>query len=118
VIRTKGRNRFNYNGRPFVWYVADETQLRIASMDKRFVVMFELIGKQPLMSISRHEFPGIPPSHPLPIWIVSPHFSQTVGGALVREILDWCFNPDHEIILYDGLSKTTAQRAWDSLGSI
>jgi hypothetical protein len=117
VIRTKGRNRFDYNGRQFIWYVADETQLRIASTDKRFVVMFELIGNQPLMSVSGYEFLGIPPSLQLPIWIVLPRFSNSVGGALVREILDWCFNPDHEIVLYDGPLKTTVQRAWDSLVS-
>jgi hypothetical protein len=117
VIRTKGRNRFDYNGRPFVWYVESETQLRIASVDKHFVVMLELVGHKPLMSVAGQEFLGIPASVKRPTWLVAPRFNQTVGGALVREILDWCFDPEHEINLYDGPKKTTIQRAWDSLTS-
>jgi hypothetical protein len=114
VIRTKGRNRFDYNGRPFIWYVVREAELRIASSDKRFVVMLELIGHNPLMSVSGQEFLGIPSSVKRPTWIVSPRFNQPIGGALVREILDWCFDLEHEINFYDGPPQTTIQRAWNS----
>jgi hypothetical protein len=57
---------------------------------------------------------GIPPSVKRPAWLVAPRFNQPVGGALVREILDWCFDPAHEINPYDGLPQATIQRAWDS----
>ena len=116
VIRTKGRSRFSYNGRPFVWYVLDETQLRIASADKHFVVAFELIGNGPLLSVSGPEFLGISPSVKRPVWIVPPQFTDSIGGKLIRAILDWCFDPKHVIVPYDGPRQTTVQRAWDSLG--
>ena len=117
MIRTKGRNRFDYNGRSFVWYVAREIELHIASEDKRFVVMLELIGNQPLLSVSGQEFLGIPPTVNRPAWIVASHFRQPFGGALIREILDWCFDPDHEVVHYEGPPQSTIQRAWDGLNS-
>jgi hypothetical protein len=115
MIRTKGRRRFDYNGRPFVWFIARDVELRIASVDKRFVVMYELIGNHPLMSISGQEFIGIPLAARRPVWIVAPPFVQSLGSAKVREILDWCFDPGHELLLYDDPPKTTVQRAWDEL---
>ena len=116
MIRTKNRNQFDYNGRPFVWYIARDSELRIASADKRFVVMYELIGNRRLISVAGQEFIGILPSVKRPAWLVAPQFRQSIGGALVREILDWSFDAEHEINLYDGPSQTTIQRAWDSLG--
>lgn len=114
LIRTKGRNRFDYNGRDFVWYIAHEVELRIASTDKQFAIMYELVGNGPLISVSGPEFPGVPASVKRPVWLVPPGFRRSLGGALVREILDWSFDPGHEINLYDGPAQTTIQRAWDS----
>ena len=117
VIRTKGRSRFDYNGRNFVWHIARDVELRIASTDKKFVVMYELIGSRPLMSVSGAEFVGVQPAAKRPLWLVPPHFNRPIGGALVREILSWCFDPGHEIIPYEGPPQTTIQRAWDGEGS-
>ena len=115
AIRTKGRVRFDYNGRPFVWHVADEVVLRIASADKHFSVAYELIGNNPLLAVGGPEFVGIAKSVSRPAWIVPPKFNARVSGRLVREVLNWCFDPDHEIIPYEGQPGTTVQRAWDSL---
>ncbi|HEY1068596.1 MAG TPA: hypothetical protein VGE52_20900 [Pirellulales bacterium] len=111
MIRTKGRNRFDYHGRGFVWHVAREVELRIASTDKSFAVMYELIGGRPLIAVSGPEFPGIPATLKRPTWIVPPSFSHSLGGTLVREILDWCFDPAHEIKPYEGSLGTTIERA-------
>ena len=115
MIRTKGRNRFDYNGRDFVWHIAREVELRIASTDKQFVVMYELIGDHPRLSVSGPEFLGVPPTLNRPVWLIPPHFGQRIGGALVREILDWSFDPSHQIIPYEGPPQSTIQHAWDNL---
>jgi hypothetical protein len=115
MIRTKGRNQFDYHGRAFVWRIAREIELRIASADKQFAVMWELIGNRPLMAVIGPEFLGIEPTVRRPAWIVPPTFHRSLGGALVREILDWCFDPNHEVIPFTGPPQTTIQRAWDSL---
>jgi hypothetical protein len=115
VIRTKGRRRFTYNGRRFVWYIARDIKLRIASNDKQFAVMYELIGNSPLFAVSGPEFLGVPATIKRPVWLVPPRFTRPLGSALVREVLEWCIDASHEIVRYEGLSQTTIQRAWDSL---
>ena len=117
AIRTKGRASFDYNGRAFVWHVADEFLLRIASTDKQFSVAYELVGNNRLLAVGGPEFIGIPKTVSRPTWIVPPEFSAEIGGRTVREILDWCFDPNHEIVPYDGPPGSTVQRAWDSLDS-
>ena len=117
AIRTKGRASFDYNGRAFVWHVADEVLLRIASTDKQFSVAYELVGNNRLLAVGGPEFIGIPKTSSRPAWIVPPEFSAEIGGRTVREILDWCFDPNHEIVPYDGPPGSTVQRAWDSLDS-
>lgn len=114
MIRTKGRNKFDHHGRSFVWYVKDDCLLCIASSDKRFSVWYELIGNQPLMSVSGQEFIGIARSVKRPAWIVPPNFGSAVGGKLIQKVLDWCFDENHEIVPYEGPSGTTVERAWDS----
>lgn len=114
AIRTKGRAPFDYNGRAFVWHVADDVLLRIASADKQFSVAYELLGSNRLLSVGGPEFIGLPNTVTRPAWIVPPEFSAKIGGRTVREILDWCFDPNHVILLYDGPPGTTVQRAWDS----
>jgi hypothetical protein len=114
MIRKKGRYRFDYKGRQFVWYYAHDISLRIASVDKQFGVLYELIGNNRLVAVSGPEFIGITKTVKRPVWIVPPQFSRPIGPALVREILDWCFDPDHTLIPYDGPPQTTIQRAWDS----
>lgn len=118
AIRTKGRRRFDFNGRPFVWFVKDDVYLRIASGDKRFSVIFELVGKQPLLGVSSHGFPGIPDAIARPAWIIPPKFAtQGSTPALVREVLEWCHDPDHEVVPYRGPPTSALQRMWDELAS-
>ena len=115
AIRTKGRAKFNYNGRNFVWYTSQMVLLRIASVDKQFSVGYELLGNNRLLVVSGPEFLGIDKTI-RPAWIVPPPFSTEIGGSTVREILDWCFDSAHEIVPYAGPPGTTIQRAWDSIG--
>lgn len=114
--RRKGRAPFDFEGRTFVWHVADDVLLRISSLDKQFSVAYELIGSQPLLAIQGPEFLGVPRSVQRPAWIVPPDLANGVGvGArLVHNVLTWCFDVDHEIVPYQGPSATTVQRAWDS----
>ena len=115
AIRTKGRAPFDYNGRKFVWHVTDEVLLRIASVDKQFSVAYELVGTNRLLAVGGPEFIGIPKTVRRPAWIVPPEFSAEIGGRTVREILEWCFDADHQIVPYEGPPGTTIQRVWDSL---
>ncbi len=115
AIRTKGRAPFDYNGRKFVWHVTDEVLLRIASVDKQFSVAYELVGTNRLLGVGGPEFIGIPKTVRRPAWIVPPEFSAEIGGRTVREILEWCFDADHQIVPYEGPPGTTIQRVWDSL---
>ena len=61
------------------------------------------------------EIIGIPKTVRRPAWIVPPEFSAEIGGRTVREILEWCFDADHQIVPYEGPPGTTIQRVWDSL---
>ena len=115
AIRTKGRASFDYNGRAFVWHVVDDCVLRIASADKQFSIGYDLIGHKRLMAVAGPEFIGIPKTVRRPAWIVPPELPTEIGGRTVRAILDWCFDPDHEIARYDGPPGNPVQRAWDSL---
>lgn len=118
AIRKKGRAQFNYNGRQFVWYVHREIYLRIASVDKQFSVTYELIGNTPLMGVTGPEFIGLPNTVRRPALIVPPPFSAEMGGRTVRQILDWCFDPNHVIAPYDGPPGGTVQRAWASFEAV
>ena len=70
AIRTKGRANFHYNGRDFVWHVANDVLLRISSNDKQFSVAYELIGNNRLLWIIGPEFIGIPITVRRPVLIV------------------------------------------------
>ena len=99
-IRTKGRAKFDYCGRQFVWWVDNETHLRIASADKQFVVSYLLYDPEsvgPLLAVHGPEFPGVSSTGSRPVWFVPPKFSATSMGGHVVEILDWCFKTEkHE----------------------
>ncbi|TWT81674.1 hypothetical protein CA13_31270 [Planctomycetes bacterium CA13] len=91
-IRKKGRAQFDFNGRPFVWWIEGDVHLRIASDDKRFIVGYLLIGDSSLLVVHGPEFPGIQnPERPLRIWV--PPLSPTpVIGQHVNHILTMCFD--------------------------
>lgn len=99
-IRTKGRAKFDYDGRRFVWWVDSDIYLRIASADKQFVVstpLHDLDSVGPLLAVLGPEFPGVSRTESRPVWFVPPKFSADSMGGHVANTLDWCFKTeDHE----------------------
>ncbi len=103
--RTKRRAKFDFHGRPFVWWVDGDRWLRIASRDKRFVVAFPLVravDQPPSLTVYGHEFPGLAPSEARPIHLVSPQPKGDSMGAWVEQLLVWCFDEAHEIVTAEG----------------
>ena len=98
AIRTQGRAKFDYNGRSFVWWVHQDTYLRIASADKQFVVSYVLYDPDsvgPLLAVLGPEFPGIARTEPRPMFLVPPKLNwECPMGRHVADILDWCFQSD------------------------
>jgi hypothetical protein len=81
--RTKKRAKFDFQGRPFVWWVEDEYYLRIASLDKKFVVAHPLWRRMehpPVIEVIGEEFPGVAPSHPRPCWFIVPEMPGNSMG--------------------------------------
>ena len=97
-IRRKGRTKFDYHGRQFVWWVDNDTYLRIASADKQFVVAYLLFDPNstgPLLAVHGQEFPGVSSKESRPAWFVLPKLSAASMGSHVAEILDWCFQTEN-----------------------
>lgn len=81
--RTRGRAKFDFNGRQFVWWIDGDYWLRIASADKRFVVAFALgraSDQVPILAVHGPEFLGLPPAPRLPTWSYRSH----AGNRWVR----------------------------------
>ena len=88
--RKKGRVKFDFNGRPFVWWIDNVTFLRIASDDKRFVVGNLLIDRLDLLAVHGPEFPQLDDSS-RPAWFVMPDLdTSTDFGRRVNDILEIC----------------------------
>jgi hypothetical protein len=103
--RTKGRAKFDFRGRPFVWWVDGDYWLRIASLDKRFVVAFALgraIDQPPILTVHGQEFPGLEPSEPRPIYLITLEPSGGSMGAWVDQLLTWSFDQAHELKRVEG----------------
>jgi hypothetical protein len=103
--RTKGRAKFDFRGRPFVWWVDGDYWLRIASLDKRFVVAFALgraADQPPILTVHGHEFPGLEPSEPRPIYLITLEPAGNSMGAWVDQLLIWSFDQKHELTRADG----------------
>jgi hypothetical protein len=99
--RTKGRARFDFRGRKFVWSIDGDRWLRIASLDKRFVVAVPMFrdSDQPLVLVVHgHEFPGLTPADARPVYLVVPEPSGSSMGAWVDQILTWSFDESHELL--------------------
>ena len=97
--RTKGRARFDFRGRAFVWWVDRDYWLRVSSLDKKFVIAYALgcaADTPPVVGVSGFEFPGIDRKEPRPVWLVAPELSGSMG-AWVEQLLSWSFDPGHEI---------------------
>jgi hypothetical protein len=110
--RTKGRAKFDFRGRPFVWWVDADRYLRISSLDKRFIIaapMGTAIDMPPVIEVIGQEFPGLDPSERRPIRLVVPESDSgecpapgTSMGAWVDELLRWSFDPGRALIRFDG----------------
>src|SRR5262249_58146236 len=97
--RTKGRAKFDFRGRPFVWWVDGDFWLRIASLDKRFVVAYALgraSDQPPILTVHGHEFPGLEPSEPRPIYLRTLEPAGASMGAWVEQMLALAFYPQPE----------------------
>lgn len=101
--RTKRRAKFDFHGRPFVWWVDNDRWLRIASLDKRFVVAFPLgraVDGPTILVVHGQEFLGLR-SSTRPIYLVVPEPTGKSMGAWVEQLLNWSFNPSHELVETD-----------------
>ena len=62
-VHKKGRSRFNHSGREFVWWVDNDTFVRVASADKSLVVAYLIYDVQNdvggIVAVHGPEFPGI-----------------------------------------------------------
>src|SRR5688500_19638660 len=103
--RTKGRAKFDFRGRPFVWWVDRDYWLRVSSLDKKFVIAYALgttAETPPVVGVRGFEFPGIDRTEPRPVWLVAPELGGRSGsgsslGPWVEQLLTWSFDPGHEI---------------------
>jgi hypothetical protein len=106
--RTKGRAKFDFRGRPFVWWVDGDYWLRIASLDKRFVVAYALgraIDQPPILTVHGQEFAGLTSADRRPVYVIAPELSGGSGGSMgawVDQLLTWAFDPLHELIKVEG----------------
>jgi hypothetical protein len=88
-----------------VWWVDGGFWLRIASLDKRFVVAYALgrASDQPaILTVHGHEFPGLEPSEPRPIYLKTLELAGTSMGGWVEQLLGWSFEQKHELTRADG----------------
>jgi hypothetical protein len=97
--RTKRRAKFEFRGRPFVWWVDGDRYLRISSLDKKFVIAYPL-GTEPdapaVVEVIGSEFPGIGSSEPRPLRFVAPTLPSTSMGAWVDRLLTWSFDASQQ----------------------
>ena len=99
--RTKGRAKVDFRGRQFVWWIDGDRWLRIASLDKQFVVAFGLgraSDQPPILVVHGPEFSGLAPSESRPVYLVMPEPTGHSMGAWVDQILRWSFDVSHEQI--------------------
>jgi hypothetical protein len=103
--RTRGRAKFDFRGRPFVWWVDSDRWLRIASLDKRFVIAWPLgrrLDEPSTILVVGQEFPGIDAAEARPVRLLVPERVGPSMGAWVDHLLRWSFDPAHERVRYAG----------------
>lgn len=93
AVRKRGCSRIEVDGRRFVWYVHDETDVRIVSEDKRFAVSYRWLG-EPSLAVTGPEFPRIAPTDPRPVLTTPPAFSYSGPADLARQIVRWALCVD------------------------
>jgi hypothetical protein len=98
--RTKRRAKFDFHGRPFVWWVDADRYLRISSLDKKFIIAYPLGtagDAPPAVEVIGTEFHGINSTEPRPLWFVAPPLPATSMGAWVHCLLTWSFDPSQKL---------------------
>ena len=100
--RTKRRAKFDFRGRPFVWWIDGDRYLRVLSLDKKFVIAVPFVWieneRLPVMIIGP-EFPGVDRRERRPVVVVGPQPPiPTSMGAWVDCLLRWAFDPAHELL--------------------
>jgi len=99
AARTKRRAKFDFHGRPFLWWVDGDRYLRITSLDKKFVIAYPM-GTEPnapaVVEVIGSEFPGVSNSEKRPLWFVAPALPATSMGAWVDQLLAWSFDTSRE----------------------
>jgi hypothetical protein len=91
--RTKGRARFGFRGRKFLWWVDGDRYLRITSLDKKFTIAYAMEPGQPaVVEVRGPEFPGIEASERRPLRFAAPVLPTTSMGAWVHCLLSWSFD--------------------------
>jgi hypothetical protein len=108
-VLKKGRHRINVRGRPFVWYVCDDSDssdkvLHVIAEDKGFIVQYHLgQSGEPLLSVLGHDFPGVPDAGGCRLRFRCPRWETdsvvTPGG--VRRLIEWCLSANKELIEVD-----------------
>ena len=95
AARTKGRAKFDFHARPFLWWVDGDRYLRITSLDKKFIIAYPM-GTEPeapaVIEVIGPEFPGVESSEERPLWFVAPTLPSTSMGAWVDRLLNWSFD--------------------------
>ena len=93
AARTKRRAKFDFRGRPFLWWVDGDKYLRIASADKKFVIAYLIGTEEPaVVEVIGPEFPGAESSERRPLWFVAPELPESSMGAWVDRLLTWSFD--------------------------
>ena len=100
--RTKRRAKFDFRGRPFVWWVDADRYLRISSLDKKFIISLSLWRTAPeVVEVSGQEFPGLDRSERRPVGLIAPPGSGTSMGSRVNELRTWSFARDRPLTRAD-----------------
>jgi hypothetical protein len=105
AARTKGRAKFDFRGRPFLWWIDRDRYLRILSRDKKFIIaapIWTLPGSSSVIEVIGPEFPGLDARELRPIRLVGPNRTAPNSlGEWVDEVLCWAFDPKRRLIRTD-----------------
>ena len=108
-ISKKKRCTFQHSGRNFLWWVENESFIRIISENRRFCVDYLFVDTPSevggLLAVRGNEFVGLEFEEEQPIVLNVPAFIANCFshsmGAVVDAVLTWSLDPNHEIILYN-----------------
>lgn len=92
--RTKRRAKFDFHGRPFIWWIDRGYYLRVSSLDKKFVIAYPLgteLDAPTCLKVFGPEFPGLESLPIRPVWLVAPAVSGEMG-SWVDHLLAWSFD--------------------------